>query len=271
MHPAVQDGVGHLVDADPHERHGGLLVLPGVPLAVGDLFDLTGQEHADRLAGAARGRVVVDEGVPLAGAQVGLLGQLTDGDLVEVLPVHVPQARRDLPQLHAHGVAVLADEGHLLAGAGGGELGADREDRHGARVHHQLPGQRIPGLVRRVQAERLPGDVPHSALVDGLRLLHRAGDVQVAQGRASRGRGDLRHGAILSCRGGVRGPGQPRSRAEDSSSSRACSRAAAESPCPASMRASSSTRSSAVSVTTSEVVTPAAGSEFFSTRTCRSA
>ena len=60
------------------------------------------------------------------GAQVGLLGELAHGHLVQVLPVHVPQARGDLPQLHAHGMAVLAHEATCSRGPASAMARADR-------------------------------------------------------------------------------------------------------------------------------------------------
>ena len=76
MQVAGEHRLDELIERYTADRHPELLTVPLVSPVIGHFAEVAGEEHPDRLAGATRTRVVVEEQVPLPRHEVGFLVQL---------------------------------------------------------------------------------------------------------------------------------------------------------------------------------------------------
>ena len=134
--------------------------------------------------------------MPVAGSQVGLLGELALRGGKRLLTVDVEESCGWLPQVVPHRVPVLAHQKEPI-------LLIERDDADRTRVHKNLPGDGLPVLEPDVVA----ADVPHQAVE------HRLGG------------DDLQLGLLVSDRPAVRSPHQVMAAdAAAASTGAACSR-----------------------------------------------
>ena len=171
MHLAREGRLGDLIEGHAAHRHPELLAVPLVALVSGHLAQVAGQEHPQRLARSAGAGVVVDEQVPLAGREVGLLVQLARRREVGRLAVDVEQAGGQLPLERPDGVAVLLHQHDPL-------LLVEREHGHGAGVVDEVPGDD----TALAQVHLLADDVPDAPVERPRAREHRPG---VAVGHAA--------------------------------------------------------------------------------------
>ena len=110
VHVAGEHGLDDLVERHPAQRHPELLVVARVPVGLGHVAQVAGQEHPQRLVRPARGRVVVEQQVPLPRDEVGLLGSSRAAVRWAGSPATSSRPGGQLPLERAHGVAVLLQE-----------------------------------------------------------------------------------------------------------------------------------------------------------------
>src|ERR1035437_9271845 len=174
----AQHGLVRLVEVDPADGHGVLLALAGEALLVGDASEVPGQEYTQRFGDTARRTEVVDQDVPAAGSQVGLLVKLPGRAQPGWLPRDVQQSRGQLPLERTDGVAILLDQQNLVAVPDLPQC----HDRDRARVLHVLARD----LACFTEVDALAPDVPdhpleHDSAVSDRTPLDPVGQVSATQ------------------------------------------------------------------------------------------
>jgi len=172
-----------LVQRYPVGGHAGLLVLAGVPVGLRYLGEVAGQVDPDHL-GRVPGRAVqVEQQLPAGRDEVDLLGQLAGCRRGQFLPLDVDQPGRQLPELLAERMPVLADQDQPV-------LVVDRRDGHRADVDDIVPLGR-PAARHRDLVGHHREDPPAELLVPGqdpVLVRHRAASLSSTGSGRSIGR-----------------------------------------------------------------------------------